>query len=76
MPKDLPTEETATVDTIKANGEIYALKTQARTHQASIESFDAQIDVLVKQRTGEKAKLRAITSKIVTLQLKSDSANG
>lgn len=46
------------------------LRAQAQDHMARIAELDTQIEALVKERTAEKGKLRAVTNKIVTKELK------
>lgn len=59
-------------DTKQPEPGIDALKAAARLQQQVITGLDFQIEELVKKRTVEKGKLRSITGKIVTIEMRGD----
>lgn len=60
-------------DTKQPEPGIDTLKAEARAQQQVITGLDYQINELVKKRIIEKGKLRSITGKIVTIEMRGDA---
>lgn len=72
--KPKPQEQKMTKDKdAGATDNIASLKDDAKVAQAAVDELSDSIDELMKTRTAHRNKLRAITNKIVTIQLREEA---